>query len=470
MKKTVCLILSAMMVLGLFACGTCSGEDIPTTTESPKYFMVGYARENITPSTPVALSGYGNADERKHTEVLDYIYLTCVAMTDTEDNTFLFYSADLCSNSDASLGNIRASVSAATGLPSDNIMFNSSHTHSAPTGSGLGPLLQDAAVKAAEAALADCKPATMFAGTAETDGINFVRHYYMNDGSVVTDNHGSATGKTYVSHTTEVDEEMRVLKFVREGGKDVVLVNWQSHPHITGGSTKTSLSADIIGMFRMYLEQEADCLFAYYQGGAGNINPTSRMKEENANPDKNYKVHGQLLTETCLEAMENMTQLQTGPIKHIKEIYDCATNQEDMDLASAAASVKGYYEEGHTIGETATYAKTLGLESLYHANAISSRGSLGDKLSIEINAFVIGDFGWTMAPCEMFDSTAKYIRENSPCEFTFSCGYSNGAGGYFPTLECWEYGAYEVDTTKVARGTAEALGDHFVKLLNQLHG
>ena len=162
-------------------------------------------------------------------------------------------------------------------------------------------------MKAAEDALADRKPATMFAGKSETDGINFVRHYYMDDGSVVTDNHGTTAGKKILSHTTEVDEEMRVLVFKREGGKDVVLANWQSHPHITGGSTKTSFSADIIGMFRMYLEQETDCLFAYYQGGAGNINPNSRIKEENANPDRNYKVHGQLLTQTCLQAMENMT-------------------------------------------------------------------------------------------------------------------------------------------------------------------
>ena len=469
MRKFLSLILSVIMVLSLLACGS-ANADAPAATEAPKEFMVGYSRENITPSNPTPLSGYGNTDERKHTEVLDYIYLTCVAMQDTQGNIFLFYAADLCSNSDASVGNIRSSVSGTTGVPAKNITVNVSHTHSAPTGSDLGPALQDAAVKTAKNAIEDLKPATMFAGIAETDRINFVRHYYMNDGSVVTDNHGNATGKTYVGHTTEVDQEMRVIQFKREGGKDVILVNWQSHPHITGGSTKTSLSADIIGMFRMYLEQDVDCLFAYYQGGGGNINPTSRIKEENANPEKNYKVHGQMLAGTCQEALKNMTELQTGEIKHIQEIYSCATNKEDMELAAAAASVKAYYKEGHTIGETKTFAESLGLESLYHANSISGRGSLGDTFEIEIDAYVIGDFGWIMAPCEMFDSTAKFIRENSPTAFTFSCGYSNGAGGYFPTLECWEYGAYEVDTTRVARGTAEKLADRFVEMLDELKG
>jgi len=241
MKKLVCLFLSVIMLLGLVACGSTNGDSAPATTEAAKEFMVGYARVNITPDVPTGLAGYGNIDERKHTEVLDYIYLTCVAMTDTEDNTALFFSADLCSMADTLVASIRTKVSEATGVPGERMMFNSSHTHSAPYGQGIPQIVTKAAVEAAEDAIADRKPATMFAGKAETDGINFVRHYYMDDGSVVTDNHGTTTGKTIVSHTTETDEEMRILLFKREGGKDVVLANWQSHPHITGGSTKTAL-------------------------------------------------------------------------------------------------------------------------------------------------------------------------------------------------------------------------------------
>lgn len=470
MKRFLSVILCLCMLLALAACGSASGGDTVGATEAPKQFSVGYARVNITPDTPTGLGGYGNVDERKHTEVLDYIYLTCVAMTDTEDTTALFFSADLCSISDTLVASLRTKVSDATGVPGENIMFNASHTHSAPYGQDIPQIMIKAVVEAAEAALEDRKPATMYAGKAETDGINFVRHYYMDDGSVVTDNHGTTTGKTITGHTTETDEELRVLQFKREGGQDVVLVNWQSHPHITGGSTKTSLSADIIGAFRMSLEEQYDCLFAYYQGGGGNINPTSRIAEENANTEKNYKVHGQLLAKTALEAIDSATQIETGPIRNIQETYVCDTNKEDLSMASAASTVVAYYNDGHTIGETKTFAEQYGIASVYHARAIISRGSLGDEWPIEINAFAIGGFGWTFAPYEMFDTSAKYIRDNSPFAFTFSCGYSNGGNGYFPTLECWDYGAYEVDTTKVARGTAEAVADRFVEMLNELHG
>ena len=470
MKKLFALLLTVSMVLGLVACGSAGGSEATPTTEAKLPFRVGYHKVNITPDSPTGLAGYGNIDERKHTQVLDYIYLTCVAVSDEEDNTVLLFSADLCSIKDVSVASYRSKLTGITGIPKENMIFNASHTHSAPYADGIASIMDKAVVEAAEKALEDRKPATMYFGTAETDGINFVRHYYMNDGSVVTDNHGSAAGKTYAGHCTETDEEMRILQFKREGGKDVILANWQSHPHITGGSAKTDLSADIIGAFRTNMENDLDCLFAYFQGGGGNINPTSRIKEENANTEKNWKVHGQMLAATAKEALQNMTQLQTGPIKVKQEIYSCPTNKADLDKANIAADVRGYYEAGHTIGETQTYAQSLGLQSLYHANAIGSRGGLGDSFDIEIEAMSFGEFGWAMGPYEMFDTSAKFVRDNSPFSYTFVTGYTNGGNGYFPTVECFGYGAYESDTAKIACGTAEAVADRFVEMLEELHG
>lgn len=470
MKKLFALVLATCMMLSLVACGSAGGSEAAPTTEAALPFRVGYHKVNITPDSPVGLAGYGNTEERKHTAVLDYLYLTCVAISDENDETVLLFSADLCAISDVMVASLRNKVSGITGIPTQNMMFNSSHTHSAPAGQGIPTIMNKAVVEAAEKALEDRKPATMYFGKAETDGINFVRHYYMNDGSVVTDNHGSAAGKTYTGHCTEVDEEMRILQFKREGGKDVIIANWQSHPHITGGSSKTDLSADIIGAFRTNMENDLDCLFSYYQGGGGNINPTSRIKEENKNTEKNWKVHGQMLAATAKEALNNMTQLQTGPIKVRQETYTCPTNKADLDKVVLAGEVRAYYEAGHTIGETATFAQSIGLQSLYHANAIGTRGGLGDSFDIEISAISFGDFGATFAPCEMFDVTAKFIRDNSPFDYTFACGYTNGGSGYFPTIECFAYGAYESDTARIAAGTAEALADHFVEILNELHG
>ena len=468
MKKILSMLLVLCAVLSLVACG--SSEAAPTTTEAALEFRVGYSKVNITPDEPTELSGYSDPDGlRKHTQVWDYLYLTCVAISDTEDNTLLMFSCDVVSISDTFWFELRELASKTTGVPEDHIHINCSHTHSAPRGQGISEIMRDAIKQASKEAMEDRKPAQMSGGTANTSGISFVRHYYKDDGTIVADNHNSDTGTKIVGHTTQADEEMRVLQFVREGGKPVIMVSWQCHPHITGGSKSTIMSADIVGAFRTNMENDLDCLFAYYQGGAGNINPTSRIKEENVNSKEDWNVHGQMLADTAKKALENMTPLETGIIKVVGEDFTCKTNKEELDKVAAALDVRKYYSDGHSIGETAKYAKQYGIWSIYHANSIVNRSSLPNETAVDIYAVSFGDFGWAMGPYEMFDESAKYIRENSPCAFTFATGYAHSGIGYVPTLTCWEYGSYESDTARLGPGSAEALAERFVQLLEQLN-
>ena len=451
LKNFLALVLCMVLLGSLCACG--SSESAPTTegNAASQSFMVGYSKQDVTPSTPAPLYGYGNPSERLHTEVLDPLYLTCVAMTDAQDTTVMFVTIDICSLDENSASSLRAKISSATGVPKENIMVSITHTHSAPQAAAISNVLLNAAAKAGKTAMDDRKEAKMYIGTAETDGINFIRHYVLDDESVVGDNHGTWAGKVHVGHTTEVDEEMRVIQFKREGAKDVVIANWQSHPHMTGGASKTSLSADIIGMFRMYMENDTGCLFAYYQGAAGNINPTSRIQEENANSEKNYKIHGQKLAETCKLALQNTTEAELGLIQIQTATFEAGANREDLNLASDAQT-------------------NYGIQSLYHAQAIGWRGGLPEVIGVEVNAISFGSVAWVTAPFEIFDTNAKYVRDNSPYEMTFYNAYCNGGNGYLASQAAWEYGCYEADTAAFARGTAELLSEQLLSMLNELHG
>ena len=98
MKKWLSVLLALCLMLSMVACGGSSGDDKQVAaTEGAKdqRFRVGYARENITPDHPVGLKGYGNTSDRKHTEVLDYIYLTTVVVTDYQDNTMIMITVDV---------------------------------------------------------------------------------------------------------------------------------------------------------------------------------------------------------------------------------------------------------------------------------------------------------------------------------------------------------------------------------------
>ena len=50
-----------------------------------KTFRAGFGRVNITPDFPCALGGFGNDPARFHNNVLDEIFISCIAVTDKED-------------------------------------------------------------------------------------------------------------------------------------------------------------------------------------------------------------------------------------------------------------------------------------------------------------------------------------------------------------------------------------------------
>ena len=151
----------------------------------PASLQAGYGRENITPDKPMGLDGYGDQATRKSGTVLDYLYTTCVAFSEGEQ-TILVYTVDICSLADNQMDALRAVVTTATGVPGENICFGATHTHSGVRLEGnqeYEQQLYTACVNAAKTAIADLAPVKMEAGTAMLEGLNFVRHYLMNDGT-----------------------------------------------------------------------------------------------------------------------------------------------------------------------------------------------------------------------------------------------------------------------------------------------
>ena len=256
MKKVICLLLAALMLLSMAACGASEGGAAETTEAKEGGFRVGYGKANITPETGVPMGGYGRSDQRISTGTLSYLWATCIAITDADDNTILLYGLDLCNSAEA-YNHFAVDVSKATDVPIDNIVMSASHTHSAPDYS-MGEIpgisealakLKKGLVKAAEDAMEDRKEAKMFVGSVKTEGMNFVRHYICNDGTYCGDNFGSSASG-YAGHATDADPMLQLVKFVREGDNDVYLTNFQTHPHQTGGSSQFNISADVVGEYR----------------------------------------------------------------------------------------------------------------------------------------------------------------------------------------------------------------------------
>ncbi len=401
MKRLLCLIIAFCMILSLVSCsaGITATEDTEKTSETetkkdsdleteddsftiPQGFSVGWAREIISPENGTGLGGYGKPDTRLSQTIADDLKLTCTAVSDGE-NVILLFSADLVGLGPTVCNTAKSQINKAYGIPTENIFLTATHTHSAPTLIGsefpnsarYTRVFYLAAKKAAGDALKDLENATILAGKGETENLNFVRRYvYKATGTYAGGEVGDPFDPAIYAHESQADPQLQIIKFDRATKKDVILCNWQCHPTGPGGASDTRISADWIGSLRDTVEKEADVLFSYHQGGAGNIGQSSRMTDLPKWGGNSYIEHGREIAKTALAVMQNLSPVQGGKIQ----------------------------------------VKHMTLEAEFKPEIVSGEQKRVYSNKIALAAVTVGDLAFTFAPGEPHDTVGKAVKNTSP--------------------------------------------------------
>ena len=470
MKKCLCLVLACILSLTFLACGgETGGEDV-----IPEGLVIGFGQANITPPLGTPLGGYGQVENRLAETMLDPLYATCLAIRDGGD-IYLLYNMDALRTEEDWVAEIRFRVNNTLGVPKENIMVMSTHSHSSPEQrSGMvknmtWDIYMKGAVEAAEKAVADMAPAKLSVGSTMVDNMNFVRHYIMNDGTYSGSNFGS-TLSGYKGHATEGDKELRAVKIDREGDKsDIAICNWGAHPCFTGGTDKLEISADYVGVTRWTLKKETGMELFFILGAAGNQNATSYMESEATGHDNNS--YGEALAGHIVTALENAKEIGNSGVEILKKdvVYEVQRGSADPDtLAKCREVAEVWNKSGRAAGNA--LATKYGFHSVYHASAIISNSSrVLPEDTIELFVTRIGDLAIVHAPYEMFSNSSLYIKENSAFgENTLIATMSNKGWGYFPTAEAYAYGCYESFGAYFVSGVAEHVADVYLEMLTQL--
>lgn len=400
--------------------------------EAPASFSVGFAQGDITPPTGVSLSGMGDDDSRFSTGILDPLYAICVAFTDTDNTTVIMFCLDLLNTNIAVCNTASTMIAEETGVPTSNIVFTASHTHSGPSQKKTqyptvvesNQKIMDTCLRLAKEALADRKPAQMYTTFARPDGLNYVRHYILADGTYLGKRLGYIKNDLIIGHHHKADNLLQLIKFTRDGGKDVILTNWQAHYHGATSIDYNAISADYPGTYRKCLEQALNCHAAFVLGGAGNLVSTSTVPSYPATAD--YNEHGKKLADAAVAAAANFKPANVG------KIYV----QENLFKLEGSGSILPLY------------------------------------------AFGFGDFACAFAPFEIFDTSAKAVREDSNWKYTFYASCANGGdsnmylpdheGFSFRTYEAYGQGEYDKPYTRYPEGTAEIIQEELTTMLNDL--
>lgn len=413
MKRICAFLICAMLVLGVFS-GCSGGEETP-----PAAFSVGFGQADITPTEKTTLAGYGNDTERVVTRVSGNIYTTCVAIRDAQGNTVLVFAADLLQAKDAVVEPVRELVSKETGIPASNIMFHVSHSHSSPSGSPLYyEMVSEQSLVAAQQALADLAPAQVHGAFERiAEGINFVRHYLLTDGTYIGEGAGTISKDRLYGHDTAPDRLLQVIKFTRENKKDILLVNFQGHP--SSPDDQTVLSSSYAGVIRETVSKTLDCSTMFVLGASGNLNCSSQIPGEAV--ASGYMEVGSFLADKVIGLKDSFVPLNSGTVQLMEVQEPCRW-----------------------------------------------LGNQNQTVDFPMHALSFGDVAWIFGPHEMFDTNAMAVRDASPFTMTLVASCSNGYHSYIPTPHSFDFFAYEAGKTRYFEGTAEQLQDRYIEMLKTL--
>lgn len=469
MKRFITLLLTIVLILSLCACGASTNAEGANPDTAFDGLKVGFSKINLTPSYAVGLGGYSNDDTRRSEGFVAYIYMTCIAVSSGSD-TFLLYTFDGLNAAKNIQDNMRKSITSVINIPADHIFIGATHCHSCPTLTKAYPgndkyyeeFFAHAAT-AAQEAIADQSPATMLAGTQDIQGMNFVRHVKMEDGTYAGPSFGSFA-TTPIAYAAESDPQLVLIKFdiIDESKKDILMMNWQAHPDSASAIGTLQIAASWIGPLRDELESLSGMRVAYFTGASGNQTIDSYIPQDKHNMD--WMSYGKKMAQLTNDALSQLKPVEGTALKQTSRKVTLDIDHSWDHMLNEADEVYNLWKSaGKTAGDE--LGKKYGFTSSYQANAIRNRAAKSQTEILETRAFKIGSIGFTTGTYEMFSTQGLYVKRNSPFEITFIIA---GNFTYLPDRPAYDYRSYEADTGYYAQGSAEKLAENYVEMLKEI--
>ncbi len=449
-------------------------------------FMVGFARVNINPDLGTPIAGYFVPRFAKG--FLDDLQAAALALKLGEER-ILMISVDACNLRKDLSDEFRNHVASVTGISVSHVVICATHTHTGPINNleqlkrnpngATGPLetmpgyeavakyvdfLKRRIGDAAVMALADLKKSNMgFIQGWAPERIAYIRRYKMKDGTTMT---CPPVGDPNIDHPIgELDQRVHVLRFDRQGGDTVVLVNYGLHADTVNGEL---ISSDFPGWMRRTVETAipgTKCIF--FNGAEGDVGSThvfpsgGDMNDTEISFDNEMKSPGmarfvgRALAGTVLQVYDKVEYV---PVEKLQVIYKTVTvpanipDPKDMPLARK-------YKELHDAGRDDLIPYTaMELTTVVAEAARMCRLEHGpETFDLVLTGIRIGDVAFVGIPGEPFTDIGVQIKNTEGWKAIMPCCLTNGTLGYFPMQSAFDEGGYEARSSNYKPGVAEAI-------------
>lgn len=439
----------------------------------------GFSKKCITPPMGYPIVGY--YEERLTSGVISDLYARAAAFDDGNARAVVI-AVDVCYLIKPTCDHIRALVAQACGVDENAVFVTCNHTHTGPLTAAdfasdkvADPVYMEslclACRDAAAEAFADLKDSRFFMAETKAEGVSYVRRFFLKDGRVSKPYFRADPG--IIAPVGEPNHTLKLVKILREGGRDIVMVNFGTHADTVQGNL---ICADYTGFLCENLEKvlpDTDAMFLLAPQGdvvdtdftrldGGKV--TFRKDETDistAAPQARFM--GRVLAGKALTIYDKAQEITVDRIRFACEEVTVPTHKENHRLEEAA-KINAQYEAGEFDDFPAHKKTCLAAE----ARRILRMKDAPDTKKLSNFAIAFGDLVFAGLPGEPFTALRNEIETRSPFKNTIVCCLTNDVGGYIPYVKAYEEGSYEVLTTENGPQTAGILVGSMVNLLNSL--
>ena len=448
-------------------------------------FKVGFSSVNIDPELGIGISGYYVPRFAKG--ILDSIEVTGLAVS-SDGTDVIMLSVDNCLIDKDIDDTIAAGVEARIGVPAYNVIVTATHTHTAPLLKKTSAFEADITkidnyrvfmiekcIEAAVLAYNDLLPAKMgFAIGQAPDRVAYIRRYKMKDGSTMTC--PPINDPNIEGPIGELDQRVNVLRFDREGGESIVLMNYGLHADTVNGEM---ISADWPGVMRRTVSKVLDgtkCIF--FPGAEGDVGSTNvhpipgDMNDTEISFDNEMKSPGmarfvgRALTGTILQVYDKVAYTDDTSIKVIRRELKIPANVPNKEDMPRAREYKRLHDEGRDdlIPYTAMELTTVVAEAI----RMCALENGPEYFTLNIIGVKIGGAAFVGIPGEPFTDIGVEIKKAEGWDIILPTALTNGNAGYFPMMSAYDEGGYEARSSRYKPGVAELIIDGARELLEEL--
>ena len=408
-------------------------------------FQAGFSRVDVTPPLGSYISGYFH--ERYAKGVLDPLQLNAAAFSDGE-RTVLLIIADFIGVDKVFCDSIRQKISDCVSIPAEHIMLTSLHQHTSVCIGMKEPRVKNDVFymeslyrkycDVARMAINDMGEATLGFSAEETaEPIAFIRRYFMKDGTVAT-NPGARVSEI-LRPCNDADNTVRLLRFQREGKKDIALVNFCTHPDVVGGEY---FSADWPGFVRRFVEHDLDgvsCLLL--NGCQGDSNHCDFIGGTRGGYEHSERM-GRLIADAVLRIWD---QTETKEICSVNGAMDVVYNKTRTEGDEKYEEAKALLAQDR---EKLMHDPAIGITALgAAARVVRLREVAPVYQKVPVTVLSLGEVVIVGFGGEPFTHYGEAIRERATNKTVITACCANGYEGYLPTAQAFCEGGYEASSS-----------------------